>query len=94
MVQKGYIMILVDFSGICLATIIVNKELDEQMVRHMTLNSLRMYNKKFKENYGQMVYSIRLGYWGKYRRSKFIFFKVSNKRRINVKRNHIHILVY
>lgn len=55
MVQKGYIMILVDFSGICLATIIVNKELDEQMVRHMTLNSLRMYNKKFKENYGQMI---------------------------------------
>lgn len=48
-------MIIVDFSGICLATIIVNKELDEQMVRHMTLNSLRMYNKKFKEQYGEMV---------------------------------------
>ena len=25
------------------------------MIRHMTLNSLRMYNQKFKENYGQMV---------------------------------------
>ena len=40
-------MILVDFSGICLATILINKQNDEQMIRHMTLNSLRMYNKKF-----------------------------------------------
>jgi len=48
-------MILVDFSGICLATILINKQNDERLIRHMTLNSLRMYNKKFKENYGQMV---------------------------------------
>lgn len=48
-------MILVDFSGICLATILINRQNDERMIRHMTLNSLRMYNKKFKENYGQMV---------------------------------------
>ena len=48
-------MILVDYSGICLASIIVNKELDEDMIRHMTLNSLRMYNSKFKEEYGQMI---------------------------------------
>ena len=48
-------MILVDFSGICLATILINKENDERMIRHMTLNSLRMYNQKFKEDYGQMV---------------------------------------
>jgi len=48
-------MILVDYSGVCLASIIVNKELDEDMIRHMTLNSLRMYNTKFKEEYGQMI---------------------------------------
>ena len=48
-------MIIVDYSGICLASIIVNKELDEDMIRHMTLNSLRMYNSKFKEEYGQMI---------------------------------------
>jgi len=48
-------MIIVDYSGICLATIIVNKVLDEQMIRHMTLNSIRMYNKKFKDQYGDMV---------------------------------------
>jgi hypothetical protein len=48
-------MIIVDYSGICLATIIVNKVLDEQMIRHMTLNSIRMYNKKFKDQYGDMI---------------------------------------
>lgn len=48
-------MIIVDFSGICLASIIVNKELNEGMIRHMTLNSLRMYNKQFRDDYGQMI---------------------------------------
>ena len=46
-------MIIVDYSGICLASIIVNKELNEGMVRHMTLNTLRMYYQKFKQDYGE-----------------------------------------
>ena len=48
-------MIIVDYSGICLASIIVNETLDEDMIRHMTLNSLRMYNTKFKKDYGDMI---------------------------------------
>jgi len=48
-------MILVDYSGIAVATIAVNKVNDESMLRHMILNSLRMYNKKFREEYGQMI---------------------------------------
>lgn len=48
-------MIIVDFSGVCLASIIMTKDLDEGMARHMTLNSLRMYNSKFKKEYGPMV---------------------------------------
>jgi hypothetical protein len=48
-------MILMDFSGIAIATIAVNKVNDENMLRHMILNSIRMYNKKFKQDYGQMV---------------------------------------
>lgn len=48
-------MILLDYSGIAIATIAVNKINDEQMLRHMILNSIRMYNKKFKSDYGQMV---------------------------------------
>lgn len=48
-------MILLDFSGIAIATIAVNKVNDEQMLRHMMLNSVRMYNKKFKSEYGEMI---------------------------------------
>jgi hypothetical protein len=44
-----------DFSGIAIATIAVNKVNDENMLRHMILNSIRMYNKKFKQDYGQMI---------------------------------------
>jgi hypothetical protein len=48
-------MILMDFSGIAIATIAVNKVNDENILRHMILNSIRMYNKKFKPEYGQMI---------------------------------------
>ena len=48
-------MILVDYSGIAIATIAINKVNDENMLRHMILNSLRMYYKKFKDDYGQMI---------------------------------------
>ena len=44
-----------DFSGIAVATIAVNKVNDENMLRHMMLNSVRMYNKKFRDQYGQMI---------------------------------------
>ena len=30
-------------------------ELEEDMIRHMILNSIRMYNKKYRDQYGQMV---------------------------------------
>ena len=69
-------MILVDFSGICLATILINKQNDEGMIRHMTLNSLRMYNQKFKEKYGDMVLACdgmnnwRRGYFPQYKANR------------------------
>ena len=44
-------MILIDFSGIAIATVAVNKVNDEQMLRHMMLNSIRMYRTKFKKDY-------------------------------------------
>ena len=69
-------MIIVDFSGICLATILINKQNDEQMIRHMTLNSLRMYNKKFREQYGEMILACdgmnnwRRGYYPQYKANR------------------------
>ena len=48
-------MILIDYSQIALSNIIVQKLNDEQMIRHMILNSIRMYNKRYREEYGQVV---------------------------------------
>jgi hypothetical protein len=69
-------MIIVDYSGICLATILITKNLDEGMIRHMTLNSLRMYNKKFRDEYGQMILACdgannwRRGYFPQYKANR------------------------
>lgn len=48
-------MILLDYSQIALSNIIVQKLNDENMIRHMILNSIRMYNKRYRNEYGQMV---------------------------------------
>jgi hypothetical protein len=48
-------MILLDYSQIALSNIIVQKLNDENMIRHMVLNSIRMYNKRYRKEYGQMV---------------------------------------
>ena len=48
-------MILLDYSQIALANIIVGKMEDEDLIRHMILNSIRMYNRRFRDDYGQMV---------------------------------------
>lgn len=49
-------MILLDFSGIAIAPIVMGqaKYDDENLIRHMILNSVRMYRQKFKD-YGEMV---------------------------------------
>lgn len=49
-------MILLDFSGIAIAPIVMGqaKYDDENLIRHMILNSIRMYKQKFKD-YGDMV---------------------------------------
>jgi 5'-3' exonuclease len=48
-------MILIDYSQIALSNIIVQKLNDENMIRHMILNSIRMYNKKYRNEYGQLI---------------------------------------
>jgi|TARA_R110000782_G_scaffold37856_6_gene89271 5'-3' exonuclease len=59
-------MILLDYSQIALANIIVQKLNDENMIRHMILNSIRMYNKRYRKEYGQMVICVDgSGYWRK-----------------------------
>lgn len=49
-------MILLDYSGIAIAPIVMGQAEynDENLIRHMILNSIRMYRQKFKD-YGDMV---------------------------------------
>ena len=64
-------MIVIDMNQISVASLMMhlhmNKgELDEDMVRHMILNSVRMYRTMFNEDYGEIVlaYDSR-AYWRK-----------------------------
>ncbi len=71
-------MIIVDYSGIALASIIINKTFDEQMIRHMILNSLRMYHKRYKDEYGEMVLAVDAS--NNWRRKAFPQYKANRKK--------------
>lgn len=49
-------MILIDYSGISIAPIAIGHVgIDENLIRHMILNTIRMYRSKFKDKYGEVV---------------------------------------
>jgi hypothetical protein len=50
-------MILIDYSALAFATVLVNPDManNEDMIRHMILNQIRMYRSKFKAEYGEIV---------------------------------------
>lgn len=49
-------MILIDFSAISIAPVAMGiTNADENLIRHMILNSIRMYRQKFKDKYGEIV---------------------------------------
>ena len=77
-------MILVDMSQISLASMMMHLNMnkttkpDEDMVRHMILNSLRMYRTRFKEEYGELVLCFdSRHYW---RRDHFPYYKAGRKK--------------
>ena len=77
-------MILVDMSQISLASMMMHLNMnkttkpDEGMVRHMILNSLRMYRSRFKEEYGELVLCFdSRHYW---RRDHFPQYKAGRKK--------------
>ena len=77
-------MILVDMSQISLASMMMHLNMnkvtkpDEAMVRHMILNSLRMYRTRFKKEYGELVLCFdSRHYW---RRDHFPNYKAGRKK--------------
>jgi 5'-3' exonuclease len=77
-------MIIVDFSQVILSNLMMqlgnhtNAQLEESMVRHMVLNSLRSYRQKFCEEYGEMVIACdNTNYW---RKQIFPYYKANRKK--------------
>ena len=59
-------MIVVDYSGIAISSIFTQRlNVSESLIRHMILNSLRMYNVRHRKEYGNMVLACDGGSWRK-----------------------------
>lgn len=59
-------MIIIDYNGIALGAIVTQKlAIEEDLIRHMILNTIRMYNKKFRDEYGQIVIACDSSSWRK-----------------------------
>jgi len=77
-------MIIVDLSQVMLSNLMMqlgnhtNAEIEENMVRHMVLNSLRSYKQKFGDEYGEMVIACdNTNYW---RKQVFPYYKANRKK--------------
>ena len=74
-------MIIVDYMQIAMASYVHNKDCtdgDYQLARHMILNSLRFYNKKFSSQYGDIV--IATEGRNSWRKKVFPHYKASRKK--------------
>ena len=72
--------IIVDYSGVAIANLFAMKmnKIDENLVRHMILNSLRMYNVKYRKEYGQMILACDGG--GTWRKEIYPQYKAQRKK--------------
>lgn len=76
-------MILIDLNQVMISNLMMQPGLkadgiNENMIRHMVLNSIRMYNSKFKEKYGEIVICADdKKYW---RRDIFPYYKHGRKK--------------
>ena len=79
-------MIIVDLNQVMLSNLLMqlgnhtNAQLEENMVRHMVLNSLRSYRNKFTDEFGELVIACdNTNYW---RRQIFPYYKANRKKNI------------
>jgi 5'-3' exonuclease len=77
-------VIIVDFSQVMLSNLMMqlgnhtNAQLEENMVRHMALNSLRSYKTKFGDEFGEMIIACdNTNYW---RKQLFPYYKANRKK--------------
>jgi len=79
-------VIIVDLNQVMLSNLLMqlgnhtNAQLEENMVRHMILNSLRSYRSKFKDEYGELVIACdNTNYW---RKQVFPYYKANRKKNL------------
>ncbi len=79
-------MIIVDLNQVMLSNLLMqlgnhtNAQLEENMVRHMILNSLRSYKVKFGDEFGEMIIACdNTNYW---RKQIFPYYKANRKKNI------------
>lgn len=84
MTITGDKIILVDFNQICISNLMMqvgnhtDLVVEEGLVRHMILNSLRLYNQKFGNVYGPMIIACDdKNYW---RKQEFSYYKANRKK--------------
>jgi len=77
-------MIIVDLSQVMISNLMVqlgnhtNTELEEELLRHMILNSIRSYNMKFKNEFGEMIIACDAG--NNWRRQIFPYYKANRRK--------------
>lgn len=79
---NGERMIILDFNQIFISNIVMNiknnDELQEDLVRHMVLSSIRKYKRKFSDEYGEIVIACDdKNYW---RKKLFPYYKAHRKK--------------
>lgn len=75
-------MIILDLNQVMISNLLMNvktsSEIEEDLVRHMILNSIRAYNKKFSPEYGELVIACDdKNYW---RKKLFPYYKANRKK--------------
>ena len=75
-------MIIIDYSAISISNIAIQKlQPDEDLFRHMVLNSIRMYRKKYGRDYGEIVLACDAG--GNWRKDIYPEYKFSRAKNRN-----------
>ena len=75
-------MVIIDLNQILLSNMFqqnsMHGDINEDMLRHMALNSIRAYRKKFKSDYGEMVIACDDKYY--WRKGVFAYYKANRKK--------------
>lgn len=77
-------MIIMDLSQVMISNLMVqlgnhtNAEIEEDLLRHMILNSIRAYNVKFKAQFGEMIIATDAGH--NWRRQVFPYYKANRRK--------------